>query len=183
MSQFGKLNNSQVIPIPIVENSCKHTCCDREFLPLELAYARSIHKFQGLTAGPVDKGKIKPVHDCIVCDPGTRQFEGNNPGLFYTAVSRPTTLGSKDDGLGSALYFRGENMNAERIRDLKLDSRGVPYNKIMLRDQWVERLENNVVKSNMNNNKKATLLQWMQKPLKKNALASAIERYSNFLRK
>ena len=68
------------------------------FVPLTLAYARTIHKFQGMSAGPVDEGKIKNMYDVIVCDPDEKSFQGTVLGLLYTATSRATTLGD-DNGL------------------------------------------------------------------------------------
>ena len=92
-------------------------CCTRTNLPLTLAYARTIHKFQGQSAGPVDKGKIPNIYGCIICDPDKSEVEGRALGLFYTALSRATTLGD-DDGLNSANYFTGEDFNEKRIRNL-----------------------------------------------------------------
>ena len=87
-------------------------------IPLEVAYARTIHKFQGLSAGPVDHGKIPNMYQCILCDPDEKKFEGTSSlGLLYTAVSRATTLGD-EDGLNSAIYFFGKDFKEERIRRL-----------------------------------------------------------------
>jgi hypothetical protein len=72
-----------------------------------LAFARTIHKFQGLSAGPVDAGKIPNMYDCIICDPDMKQSEARATGLFYTALSRATTFGDSE-GLNSAIYFMGE---------------------------------------------------------------------------
>ena len=97
---------------------CEHKCCTRTLVPLEVAYARTIHKFQGLTAGPVDPGKIPNMYQCILCDPDEKKFEGTSSlGLLYTAVSRATTLGDTD-GLNSAIYFFGSDFKEERIRRL-----------------------------------------------------------------
>jgi hypothetical protein len=51
---------------------------------LLLAYAKTIHKFQGLQAGPTGEGKANNFYDRIICDPGARDFESKNPGLLYT---------------------------------------------------------------------------------------------------
>ena len=105
----------KLVPIPIVSSVCKKRCCLRKYVPLTLAFARTIHKFQGLSAGPVNEGKIPNMYKYIICDPDLGTFEGSNPGLLYTAISRATTLG-EDDGLGSAIYFEGADFNASRIK-------------------------------------------------------------------
>ena len=125
----------------MVEHTCKTGCCKRIYLPLTLAYGRTIHKFQGQSAGPVDKGKIKNIYNCIVCDPDTKDWEGRCLGLLYTAVSRGTTLGDAD-GLNSAVYFQGADFKEDRIRQLyqKKDS-GDDYALAVKRTQWVEYLK------------------------------------------
>ncbi len=57
------------VPIPTASYRCDKNCCLCTYVPLEVSYARTIHKFQGLTAGPVDEGKIPNMYQCIVCDP------------------------------------------------------------------------------------------------------------------
>ncbi len=127
----------QHVPIPTEEFVCTRGCCTRMFVPLTLAYARTIHKFQGMSAGPVDKGKIKNMYDVIVCDPDEKSFEGSALGLLYTAVSRATTLGD-DDGLHSAIYFSGQSMRPDRIRNLtkKTDSDD-EFEKAIKRRYWI----------------------------------------------
>jgi hypothetical protein len=77
-------NNPKVVPILIASSGCRFGCCSRLFLPLCLAYAKTIHKFQGLQAGPTGEGKANNFYDRIICDPGARDFESKNPGLLYT---------------------------------------------------------------------------------------------------
>jgi hypothetical protein len=133
----------QHVPIPTTNYHCgKGGCCSRTFIPLQLAYARTIHKFQGLSAGPVDKGKIKNPYECIVCDPDKKQYEGACPGLLYTATSRATTLGDVKTGKSSAIYFNGPHFKEERVRRLMhcKDSNKM-YVKATKRDQWVKYLK------------------------------------------
>lgn len=107
---------------------------------MTLAYARTIHKFQGLSAGPVDKGKIPNPFRYIICDPDEKKYEANALGLLYTAVSRATTLGD-EDGLNSAIYFTGEHFTSSRIRRLpyKKDSND-KYEPAKARDRWTNLL-------------------------------------------
>lgn len=109
----------------------------RTFVPLEVSCTRTFHKFQGLTAGPVDKGKIEIFCQCIVCDPDEKRFEGTSAGLFHTAVSRPTTLGD-DDGLGSAIHFTGNAFKEDRIKRLtKLKHSDQDFAIAQKRKTWV----------------------------------------------
>ena len=89
----------QHVPIPVASYRCDKNCCTCYFVPLEISYARTIHKFQGLTAGTVDEGKIPNMYQCIVCDPDEKKFEGTSLGLFYTALSRGTTLEDDEDAI------------------------------------------------------------------------------------
>ena len=116
---------------------CEKKCCSRTYVPLEISYARTIHKFQGLTAGPVDPGKIPNMYQCILCDPDEKKFEGTSLGLFYTAVSRATTLGDAD-GLNSAIYFTGNQFKEQRIRRLtKLKGSDIDFVVAQKRANWV----------------------------------------------
>ena len=54
---------------------------------------------------------------CVVYVTLMKKFEGTSLGLFYTAISRATTLGD-DDGLNTAIYFSGSQFKEERIRGL-----------------------------------------------------------------
>lgn len=109
-------------------------------MPLILAYARTIHKFQGLTAGPVDDGKIPNMYESIICDPDKKQYEASALGLFYTALSRATTLGD-EDGLNSAIYFTGDEFTEQRIRNL-CQKAGTyqQFDKAIYRKNWVSYL-------------------------------------------
>lgn len=122
----------------------KAKCCKRTFMPLAPAYARTIHKFQGLTAGPVDEGKIPNMHKVLIVDPDEKHFEGKALGLLYTAVSRATTLGD-DDGLNSAIYFDGADFKPDRIRNLiqKVEGGG-EYESAKKRRRWVQHLDRNM---------------------------------------
>ena len=103
----------------MVTNTCRNgaNCCQRSVVPLEPAYGRTIHKFQGQTAGPVDEGRPPNQYEVIICDPDDRKWEGKFMGLFYTALSRATTLGDAN-GLNSAIYFTGKDFKEDRIRTI-----------------------------------------------------------------
>jgi len=138
-------NDPQCVPLPMVSIRCKHRCCTRTYCPLDLCFARTIHRYQGLGAGPVEEGKIPHMYECIVCDPDEKSVENINTGLFYTALSRGTTLGDPD-GLNSAIYFTGEHLNRDRIQRLTKHKRGDnEYIKVTKRRHWVKHLDNNTL--------------------------------------
>lgn len=120
----------------------------RTLLPLELSFARTIHKFQGLQAGPVDKGKPPNAFETIVCDPDGKKAEGKATGLLYTAVSRATSLGD-DNGLNSGIYFIGNDITPERVQRVsyKTNSSMLLAN-VERRSSWVNHLEANVLLQN-----------------------------------
>ena len=85
-------------------------------------------------------------------------------GLFYTAASRPTTIGRSDDKMSSAIYFDGPDFSRERITGLTKDKKGKLYRKAALRQKWV-----NYMKTNSRDQKQYTekemnvLFEWIEK--------------------
>lgn len=127
----------QSLPIPCVEARCKLNCCSRRFVPLTLAFARSIHKFQGLSAGPTDEGQIPNIFKYLIVDPGNKLREANCPGLLYTAVSRATTLGN-EHGKDSAMYFLEGTVNREKFTKITSKVDGTPYVRVKERSGWLD---------------------------------------------
>jgi hypothetical protein len=72
-----------------------------------------------------------------VLEPGDRKFEGNYVGLFYTAMSRATTIGNMGDRMGSAVYFDSPHFSKERFTNLTRQKNGQMYHKALLRQIWV----------------------------------------------
>jgi hypothetical protein len=64
-------------------------------------------------------------------------------GLLYTTVSRPTTIGTADEKLSSAIYFDGPDFSRQRITNLTKDKSGKMYVKARLRQKWVDYLNKN----------------------------------------
>ena len=137
------INNPKHVPIPMCSSACKYKCCERTYCPLDLCFARTIHKFQGLEAGPPVDGVQKHMCHSVIVDPDEKDIESTHTGLFYTAVSRGTTLGDPD-GLNSAVYFCGCHLNAERIQQLTMCKNGLhECIKVTKRREWVKFLERN----------------------------------------
>jgi hypothetical protein len=77
----------------------------------------------------------------LVIDIGTRQFEGNNLGLSYTAFSRATQLGDPEDIMTSALFFDGPNVKPTRLMNITSTADKTKlYKKVILRHKWVQHL-------------------------------------------
>jgi len=147
-------------------------------MPLCLAYARTIHKFQGLTAGPVDEGKIKNMFEVIVCDPDYGKFKNSALGLLYTAVSRATTQGD-EGGMNSAIYFIGDHMTEARIRRIGRckDSRN-EFVRVGERRKWVNYLSRGETKNNFSKRKKQEIVEWAKtKRITYKTLADRISKY------
>jgi hypothetical protein len=155
------------IAIPVITNVCPDGCCEREYMPLKLAFAKTIDTFQGQNAGPVDPGRPPNPVERIICDPGTRQFEGKKPGIFFTIVSRATTAGVEENGkrIGSAFYFHdfgfGNVMTPQRVHNLRYSpSKKRDYVAIERRDRWVNRLTTNTVHPRLSEEQIVEIFQW-----------------------
>ena len=116
-------------------------------MPLTLAYAMTVHGAQGSTVGRTPPGRPRNMLQRIIASPGKRGFEGNNPGLFYTILSRITTMGDLNDKMSSAIYFTGTDMSPDRIRNITVNATGKQqYEKVQKRAKWVKYLEKNIIK-------------------------------------
>ena len=54
----------------MIEARCKNNMCTRLYMPLSLAFAKSIHSFQGATVGPKPPGRPENAFLRVVADPG-----------------------------------------------------------------------------------------------------------------
>lgn len=144
-----------------------------------LSYARTIHKFQGLSAGPVDEGKIPNMFECIICDPDKREAENIALGLFYTSLSRATTLG-EDDGLNSAIYFNGLDFDEARIRNIgRCKGTNEDYKRVKSRQKWIEHLARNTKSSSISSKTRKRVLHWAKTTrVEKHVLADRCEEYT-----
>ena len=146
------------VPIPAVEMNCEKRCCQLRYIPLSLAYAKTCHTFQGQTVG-----KNHPI-PCIIVQPGTRDFEGKCPGLFYVLLSRATDIGCCEDRRSSAIFFDGLDMTYDRIKDLTRSlSTGREYAKVTKRKQWVKYLRKHLIKQQISDIEKSTLIRWCER--------------------
>ena len=139
---------------------CRHV----NLTPLQPSFGMTGHTSQGQSAGPADKNQPQNAVDVITADPGTRSFEGNNPGTIYMLASRATTMGSGN--LDSALYFSGPNMNRSRVLDIKYQKSSYGqrekkmYKKVGLREKWVAHLESKTERPVYTKTETEDLVKW-----------------------
>ena len=152
-----------VVPITPIKVPCKHVfCCCRTYIPLRLAFAQTIHTFQGQNAGPVEPGQPPNAVQKLICDPGTRRFEGNCIGLFYTLLSRITTFGNPLDKFSSAIYFTGTNMNTGRVLNITQNEKGSMYAMAQKREKYVSYLQKHEHNSQMSRNEQNKIFDWVK---------------------
>ena len=145
------------VPIPTIEMNCDKHCCQLRYVPLALAYAKTCHTFQGQTVG-----KNCSI-ECIIVQPGTRDFEGKCPGLFYVFLSRATDIGTEGNRKTSAIFFDTNEMNRDRIRDLTNSlTSGKEYVKATKRRIWDNYLREHIIKVPIEAKDKEDLIRWAE---------------------
>ena len=112
---------------------CRNNSCHVHFCPLVIAFGCTIHSFQGQEAGPG-----KPIEKLIV-NPGSKRFETLNTGTLNCCITRATTLHGADNG-DSALYFNGPHIKHARFHNMTHSTKGMMYEKVELRNNWVQYL-------------------------------------------
>ena len=102
------------------------------------------------------------MFDCILCDPDTREREGTALGLFYTALSRATTLGNHN-GEESAIYFDGDDFTEERIRNIgRHKDSEEDYKRVKKRARWVHYLIKHKYTSSLTHPQIKNILKWAE---------------------
>ncbi|KAL3799034.1 hypothetical protein HJC23_005173 [Cyclotella cryptica] len=138
-------NNPTHVPISPIRKRCKKHCCEVTFLPLTIAFALTLHKFQGWETSWKENS---PVFYLLV-DPGSIQDEVRAPGTFYAALSRPHTIGdlTSTPNKTSALYFIGDNICSNRIKNIGVTKSGKPTAFVQSRQLWVNFLHEQKTKT------------------------------------
>ena len=131
--------SSQHVPIPMLTVECEHKCCAIKCCPLVLAWAMTIHRFQGFEAGP----SIDDLVNHLLVDPGNMQFENMCLGVLYTALSRAKAIGMYKRGCPnyeSCLYWIGANMSRDRVNSIGKKKNNEDCVKFTQREEWVHYL-------------------------------------------
>jgi hypothetical protein len=171
-------SDPKLVPIPVEESRCQHGCCVRKFIPLTLAFGKTIHSFQGGSAGPVRPGQPPNSVECIVCDLGKKDFEMMCPGLTYTLMSRPTTLGDRNDRYkSSALYF--QNLIPDRLMNLTTTQAGTVSERVRRRQEWVRYLEDHTISPSFSEVEIGSLMAFVKETrLDRNDLQCLVRNYT-----
>lgn len=112
-------------------------------MPLESAYAITIHRCQGLEAG----FDANDRWNRIVIDPSDTDWEiRHNLGTAYVSTSRARSLGSSKEKYptDSALYWTGTGAGTERLKNCKYKKSGEECEAYRKRKAWVDYLETKV---------------------------------------
>lgn len=134
-------DNPTHVPIPVGLRDCKKGCCSLKSIPLNVSFARTLHKFQGQSVGPKYSNKY------MVFGPGTSFFEAQNPGLLYVGLSRMSTLGESVEN--SPFLFFGPDANENRFTNVthkrgeKSQPTRIKYKSVVMREKWIQFLSRN----------------------------------------
>ncbi len=153
MQEYGKMvwdkTKPTLIPIPMIRTVDEKTKRNIEYCPLSLSFARTIHTYQGQSAGPTNDKYNNPIKR-IICDVGTTRFESQNVGLFYTALSRATTIGTEEKNrIDSAIFFT-QSLDKQRLDRLITKTNNIQYDMIEKRDKWTRLLMEQIKEEDMN---------------------------------
>ena len=159
------------MPIPIVKSFCDKGCCQIQYLPLELAFAKSIHTFQGMQAGPTNAIKR------LIVNLGDVKFESNNPGLLYTAISRAMTIDENNEGKNSAIYFKKFEIQ-HYMSNARKKQRNESSKPMRAKEQWIQYLNKHENSRIFTNREIAELLEWSQQKISLLDLNKCIENTS-----
>ena len=165
-------NNPTIVPIPVQSVMCDKKCCRIDYLPLEIAFGKTIHTYQGLQAGRTPKGRPDNPIKTLIVNPGNVNFESNNPGLLYTTISRATTIG--EDGGDSSIFFQQLTKqhylsSANKVKENKL-TKGMES-----RNRWIAHLEKNEVKRNFTEKEEQQLIEWSKSKISAKTLLKCLE--------
>ena len=141
--------NPTIIPIPMVETVDDKTKRSITYCPLVLSFARTIHTFQGQSAGPTSSNNKNPLMR-IICDVGTPRFESQNIGLFYTALSRATTIGSQTSNRQDSAIFFTQSLDKARLDRLTTKVDNTEYDMIKKRNDWVTHIQKHLTNEECN---------------------------------
>jgi hypothetical protein len=131
-------DSPQHVPISPIKKRCKKNCCEVTFIPLTVAFALTLHKFQGWETSWADNSTVS----YLLVDIGSILDELRAPGTCYAALSRPHTIGDLTSNRNekSALYLIGNDICFNRIRNVGLTKTGEPSAFVKTRNQWVKYL-------------------------------------------
>ena len=134
-----------------------------------IAWAKTIHTFQGQTVGFPKENGPRYTAKRIIVDLGKWSMEALCPGLSYVALSRATTIGKvgRTDNiptktLDSAFYFRAGTF-PQGIQDLTtLVNSTDEYLKVKARSNWVNYLKTKETNIHYTTQEEKNILAWFE---------------------
>ena len=127
----------------MIDIDCPKKCCNARYCPLILAWATTIHKFQGFEAGFGKDDHIK----YIIADINTLNWEKHHPGTAYVVASRAKTIGKVTKDVQyptmSNLFFVG-TLGERRFKECRLKENGEECLLVEQRDAWVAYLNSRI---------------------------------------
>lgn len=164
-TEFGKYvwdtKLPTVIPVPMIKTIDEKTRKSITYCPLVLSFARTIHTYQGQSAGPTKDNSTNAIMR-LICDVGTARFESQNIGLLYTALSRATTIGSIEKQRTDSAIFFTHSLDKSRLDRLSTKSDNDEYEMIKRRNKWINLLTNNrnSIRNEVTNEQINSTLEW-----------------------
>ena len=123
----------------MIDIDCPKQCCNARYCPLVLAWATTVHKFQGFEAGFEKDDHINH----IIADINNLNWEKQHPGTAYVVASRAKTIGQVTEDIEyptmSNLFFTG-TMGAKRFKKCLYKENGEKCMLVQKRDLWVKYL-------------------------------------------
>ena len=141
----------------MIDIDCPKQCCNARYCPLVLAWATTVHKFQGFEAGFEKDDHINH----IIADINNLNWEKQHPGTAYVVASRAKTIGQVTEDIEyptmSNLFFTG-TMGTKRFKKMPVQGewRKMPLSTKTRSLGEIFDVENRRHKSKENRNSNAT---------------------------
>ena len=142
------------VPICVTTKVCDNNCCILQYIPLSIAFGKTLHTFQGQEI-------IKhSIQDVMVFECETLIIESKYPGWLYTGISRVDSIGNGDIELLS-LYFIPTNARENRFINVRTKQHSVDnYKRVDERDAWISYLDSCKKTVTFSVSEKQTLMDW-----------------------
>ena len=142
------------VPICVTTKVCDNNCCILQYIPLSIAFGKTLHTFQGQEI-------IKhSIQDVMVFECETLIIESKYPGWLYTGISRVDSIGNGDIEL-SSLYFIPTNARENRFINVRTKQHSVDnYKRVDERDAWISYLDSCKKTVTFSVSEKQTLMDW-----------------------
>jgi hypothetical protein len=147
-------NHPKQIPIGVRTKICDNNCCILQYIPLSIAFGKTLHTFQGQE---IVKHSIQ---DVMVFECETLIIESKYPGWLYTGISRVDSIGNGDIQV-SSLYFIPGNARENRFINVRTKQHSDDnYKRVNERDAWISYLDSCKKTVTFSISEKQTLMDW-----------------------